>query len=144
MGPEGTQTSETQKELCMNSDNRHRWYHKNNHDNAAWQPSARLQTHKDRSERPSRQLVAVAVLHGVNVLLDFVHINVGDGAIAVKDTCNVFECGALGLDVEKPNENKLAEIPQCVKKHKMPVLWHAFPCDLVGLAAGGQHTYGAG
>lgn len=77
----------------------------------------------------------LVVLGGVNVLLDLVHVDVGDGIVAVEDARDLLEGGALGLDVEEPDEDELDRVPQGVEQHEVPVLGEGVPRKLVGLAA---------
>jgi hypothetical protein len=74
------------------------------------------------------------VLGVVDVLLDLVHVDVGDGLVAVEDARDLLERGALGLDVEEPDEDGLDGVPEGVEEHEVPVVGHVLPRDLVGLA----------
>lgn len=79
----------------------------------------------------------LVVFGGMDVLLDLVHVDVRDGRVAVEDTGNLLESGALGLDVEEPHEDKLHEVPESVEQREVPVMGQVVPRKLVGLAARG-------
>jgi hypothetical protein len=58
----------------------------------------------------------VLIVFGVvNVLLDLEHVDVRNGRIAVEDAGDLLEGGALGLDVEEPDEDQFDEVPEGVK-----------------------------
>lgn len=81
------------------------------------------------------QVDVLLVSAKVNFLLDLGEIDVLDhGVVAVKDLCNLLQGGALGLDVEEPDEDELNGVPKSVEEHEVPVLGEVIPGDLVGLA----------
>ncbi|KAI6757422.1 hypothetical protein HG531_003247 [Fusarium graminearum] len=73
-----------------------------------------------------------------SLLLDLGEIDVGNSVITIEDTGNLLESWALGLNVEVPDENKLTEIPESVKEHKVPVVGEVVPGKLVGLVSNGE------
>lgn len=48
----------------------------------------------------------------VDFLLHLVEIDVGNGILAVENTCDVLEGGAFCLHIEEVDEGELAQIPQ--------------------------------
>ena len=70
----------------------------------------------------------------INLLLDLAHVNLGDGAIAVKDAGHLLERGPLCLDVDKVDKDELQRVPDGVKQHKVPMVGQTLPGNLVGLA----------
>lgn len=79
----------------------------------------------------------LVVLGGMDVLLDLVHVDVRDGRVAIEDTGDLLESGALGLDVEEPHEDKLDEVPQSVEQREVPVMGQVVPRKLARLAGRG-------
>ena len=71
----------------------------------------------------------------VDVLLDLAHVDVCDCRVAVEDSGDLLEGGAFGLDVEEPDEDQLAEVPERIEQHEVPVVGEVVPSELVGLAA---------
>ena len=69
----------------------------------------------------------------VNLLFDLAHVNLGDGALAVKDAGDFLERRSLCLDVDKVNKAELYRVPDGVEQHKVPVVGKALPGELVGL-----------
>lgn len=82
----------------------------------------------------------LVVLGVVDVLLHLGHVDVGNGLVAIEDAGDFLEGGALGLDVEEPDEGGLDKIPESVKEHEVPVLGQVVPRDLVGLAVKETHV----
>lgn len=70
----------------------------------------------------------------LNLLLHLVEIDMGNGILAVEDTGDLLECGALGLGVEEVDEDKLDSVPEGVEEHEVPVVGEVVPGELVGLA----------
>lgn len=100
---------------------------------------------KERQEKVPRLYGVLLVVHGVvvdvllvlgvvDVLLDLVHVDVGNGRVAVEYAGDLLEGGALGLDVEEPDEDELDEVPEGVEQHEVPVVGEVVPGELVGLA----------
>jgi hypothetical protein len=94
---------------------------------------------RDRSNKEPRSLaerlvLAMALLQ-LDLLLHLLKVDMGDSVVAIEDAGNLLEGGALGLDVEEVHEEELAEVPEGVEEHEVPVLGHILPSELVGLAS---------
>lgn len=72
------------------------------------------------------------------LLLDLGEIDMGNSLITIKDTGNLLEGGALGLNIEIPDEDKLTEVPEGVEEHEVPVVREVVPRKLVGLVSNGE------
>lgn len=75
----------------------------------------------------------------LNLLLNLVQINMRNGIVAVEDPRHLLKGVTLGLDVEEVDEDQLAEVPQGVEKHKVPVVGQVVPGEHVGLITEGQN-----
>jgi hypothetical protein len=73
-----------------------------------------------------------------SLLLDLSEIDVGNSIITIEDTGNLLKSGALGLDVEIPDEDKLTKIPESVEEHEVPVVGEVVPGKLVCLVSNGE------
>lgn len=105
-----------------------------------WELVVLLVLRRNRAGTDRAWILVVALLgfvHGVDVFLNLVHVDVGNGAVAVENASDLLECGTLGLDVEEPHKDKLDQIPKSVEEHKVPMTRQALPGELVGLAEDG-------
>ena len=69
----------------------------------------------------------------VQIFLDFMQVNMGNGVITVENTGNFLEGRALSFDVEEPNENQFNAIPEGIEQHEVPVMRQLVPGNLVCL-----------
>ena len=58
--------------------------------------------------------------------------------VAVEDLGDLLESRALGLDVDKVDEDELNKDPECVEEGEVPVARQVLPRDGVGLVADGE------
>jgi hypothetical protein len=61
--------------------------------------------------------ILMVLSHGCDCHLfaHLVKVDVGSGVVAVEDASNFLEGGALGLDVDEPDEEKLDKVPELMR-----------------------------
>jgi len=75
---------------------------------------------------------------GVNLLGDFVKVNVGNSVLTVEDLGDFLKSGSLGFNVDEVDEDEFDTDPQGVEQGEVPVTWKLLPGDWVGLVTDGQ------
>ena len=88
----------------------------------------------------------LVVFHAVPVvavcrLVDSSHVHVADRIVAVKNACNLFEGGTLGLDVKDVDKDELEYVPDGVEEHEVPMVREVVPGQFVGLAVDGRSAW---
>ncbi len=57
----------------------------------------------------------------VNLLLDLLEVDVGNGVLAIEDLGDLLEGGSLGLNVDEVDPDELDEVPElCIVLARMP------------------------
>lgn len=66
--------------------------------------------------RPGRRGLLLMYTRSMHLFLDLVKINVGNSVSTIEDLGNLLQGWALSLDVDKINEDELAEVPELQEK----------------------------